>query len=130
MRGPEIEPFLRVVGGDTAANLQPVRVSGQGGTSRGIVTGAEFDDVPATQAVLSVFGCEPFGRVVCHKVGVQPGAVVSQSAADDLFHAAVVQVDTGAESGHARSYFSITSFSNPYASSPIASSRGIPRERR
>ena len=41
-----------------------------------------------------------FGWVIAHKIGGWGGAIVLEGAADDLFDAAVVEVDAGSEAGH------------------------------
>jgi hypothetical protein len=69
--------------------------SQQGGTGLGLAARPELDDVAAGQTVAAVKFREPARRPVGNKIRAELPGRVAEAAPDNLFDAALVQVDAG-----------------------------------
>ena len=94
------EPCVGVFCVDAAAELEAAGPCGEGGAGRGFIAFAEHDDVTAGEVIVPVEFRVEFGRLIADEIGGWGGAIVLEGAADDLFDAAVVEVDAGSEAGH------------------------------
>ena len=97
MGGARSQPCCRIVRMDAAADLQSAGIGCQGAAGRLFIAGAKHDDMAAPEPVAVVKTRIKLCRVITFKIGHQTCAVICQAAADDLFHAAFVKVNTGAE---------------------------------
>jgi len=84
---------------NAASKLKSAREGAEGGEGGWFVSRSEHDDMAALELVLPVKLGEVFGRVGRDEVRFEPGFMIRQRAADDLFHFALVQVDAGSEHG-------------------------------
>ena len=106
MRRTGIEPDADVGEVHTAAQMQAAGKGRERRARGGFVAGAELDDVPAIQAVepvkdplnLELLG-EPRRGLLGDEVGAQPGARISERAADDLLHLALVKINARTKHG-------------------------------
>ena len=103
MAGAASEPFLCVRSSDTAADLHPIGIGGQRSTSRLIISRTKFDHVSPGQAVGPISLGEPVGRSIGNEILDRTRAFVAQAAADNLLHAAIVQVNAGSKKCHSNS---------------------------
>jgi len=94
------EPCGGVFRVDAAAELEAARPCGEGSAGRGFIALAEHDDVAACEVVLPVEIRVEFRWVIADEIRGWGGAIVLERATDDLFDAAVVEVDAGSEAGH------------------------------
>ena len=93
-----IELAFSIVGCNTTAQMQTLRVGGQGGGGGLIVAGSQFDDMSAGQLVTAVEGGEIGGRALARsEIGLRHVGAIVQGRSDDLFDDALVQVDAGSK---------------------------------
>lgn len=88
-----VEVALGIVEVYSAAELEPARVGAEGFERGGFVARAEHDDVTAAELVGFVEIGEPGAGFLGNEIGAE--LVGIQAAADNLFHATFVEVDTG-----------------------------------
>lgn len=94
------EPCGSVFLVDAAAELEAAGPCSEGGAGRGFIAFAEHDDVTAGEVVVPVEFRVEFSRLIADKIGRGGRAIVPEGSSDDLFDAAVVEVDAGSEAGH------------------------------
>jgi hypothetical protein len=85
---------------DSATDLQTSGISRQRLPRCQIISRTELDHMPAAQPVIPESLREPPRRSVRHEILGRPRAVIAQTAADDLFYLALVEVDARAEFCH------------------------------
>jgi hypothetical protein len=95
-----IEPFDGVSKMDAAADLQATWVAAECRTGRLIISRAELDHMPTGELVVSEALRKPRGRVLRDEILLRTRAVIAQTATDDLFHLALVEIDAWAEMSH------------------------------
>ena len=97
MARARLQPRARIFSLYPTADLQATRIGRQCLTRGAIIGGAQLDHMATNQRVFSIqlgiIACGPITLKIC----LQAGAIVTQSAADDLLHLTSMEIDTGAK---------------------------------
>ena len=97
MGGSRFQPLRGIPKVDTSAYLHSTGISGQGVPGSPLIARTQHDDVAAAEPVPMIEPGIEFGRMITFEIRHQPAPMISQAAADDLLHAAVVKINAGPE---------------------------------